>query len=85
MAKHAIRQTARADELKHAEVLQFTKSILHRAFWFKEISRMCTTPPQSALSLFRKFWCEVQLNLAAILDVLSDHPANLSLLEHFCL
>jgi hypothetical protein len=80
-----IRQTAPGDELKHVEVLQFTNSILHGAFSLKKISRMCATPPQSALSAFRKFRREVQPNLAAILDVLSDHPVNFSPFEHFCL
>jgi hypothetical protein len=79
------RQTAPRDELKHAELLQFTNSILHGAFAFKEISRMCAIPPHPALSPFRKPRREVQLNLAAILDVLRDHPANLSIMKRFCL
>jgi hypothetical protein len=54
MIKQAIRQTAPGDELKHADMLQFINSILHRAFSFKAISRMCPTPPQSALTAFMK-------------------------------
>jgi hypothetical protein len=83
-ANQTIWQTTPGDELKHAKVLQFTDSILHRAFLFNEISQMCATPPQSALSAFWKFPREVQLNLAAISDVLSDCPASISLLERFC-